>query len=399
MKRIIGTQTEAVIFTDKVDQVALEQIEQMANSPVYSGQRLRIMPDVHAGNSATIGTTCTISDKIIPNAVGVDIGCGIETARIAACGIDFELLDCFIREMIPSGMHSRAYPHPYADQIDLSQLKCFFHINSELAYNSIGTLGGGNHFIEVDRDEDGCFYLVVHSGSRHLGFEVARYYQQEAYRSLCGNSDRQIRDIIDSYKAQGRHGEIQAALEQASRRGDDIDPASAYVEGELFDDYIHDMRIVQYYAALNRRAIVDQIVSGMGWQVVESFTTVHNYIDTENMILRKGAVSAQKDELLLIPINMRDGSLICRGLGNEDWNFSAPHGAGRLLSRGKARATLSMEEYEREMHGIYTTSVSKETIDEAPMAYKSIEDIVDNITPTAQILKRIVPVYNFKACE
>jgi RNA-splicing ligase RtcB len=296
-------------------------------------------------------------------------------------------------------MHCRDIPHAYAAEIDLSELRCFREINSELAYKSIGSLGGGNHFIEVDKDDEGNFYLVVHSGSRHLGLEVATYYQQEAYKHLCGNSKIQIQQIIQEYKAQGRHREIQTAIEEAKKRVVDIDPASAYVEGSLFDDYIHDMKIVQRFAVLSRKAMINEIVSGMGWNVVEQFTTIHNYIDTERMILRKGAVSAQKDEILLIPINMRDGSLICRGKGNEDWNCSAPHGAGRLMSRGKARATLELEEFEREMQGIYTTSVNQNTIDESPMAYKSLADIVDNIEPTVEILKRIVPVYNFKASE
>ena len=399
MIRINGSETEAIIYTDVVDGIALEQLEEMTNSKVYAGQKIRVMPDVHAGNSATIGTTCTISGKAIPNAVGVDIGCGMETVRIAEEHIDFAELDRLIYERIPSGMHCRDIPHAYASEIDLSELKCFREINSELAYKSIGSLGGGNHFIEVDKDDEGNFYLVVHSGSRHLGFEVATYYQQEAYKHLCGNSKIQIQQIIQEYKAQGRHREIQEAIEEAQKRVVDIDPASAYVEGALFDDYIHDMKIVQRFAVLSRKAMVDEIVSGMGWHVVEQFTTIHNYIDAEHMILRKGAVSAQKDEILLIPINMRDGSLICRGKGNEDWNCSAPHGAGRLMSRGKARATLEMAEFEREMQGIYTTSVNQSTIDESPMAYKRLEDIVDNIEPTVEILKRIVPVYNFKASE
>ena len=399
MIRINGSETEAIIYTDVVDGIALEQLEEMTNSKVYAGQKIRVMPDVHAGNSATIGTTCTISGKAIPNAVGVDIGCGMETVRIAEEHIVFAELDRLIYERIPSGMHCRDIPHAYASEIDLSELKCFREINSELAYKSIGSLGGGNHFIEVDKDDEGNFYLVVHSGSRHLGFEVATYYQQEAYKHLCGNSKIQIQQIIQEYKAQGRHREIQEAIEEAQKRVVDIDPASAYVEGALFDDYIHDMKIVQRFAVLSRKAMVDEIVSGMGWHVVEQFTTIHNYIDAEHMILRKGAVSAQKDEILLIPINMRDGSLICRGKGNEDWNCSAPHGAGRLMSRGKARATLEMAEFEREMQGIYTTSVNQSTIDESPMAYKRLEDIVDNIEPTVEILKRIVPVYNFKASE
>ena len=407
MIEIIGKFNTALCYATTMDNGSREQIKTVCDMEEFAPSKIRIMPDVHAGKGSTIGTTMTVPDKVSPAMVGVDIGCGMETvmldkADFAECTTIEEVfakLDELIRNKIPSGMHCRDIPHAYAAEIDLSELRCFREINSELAYKSIGSLGGGNHFIEVDKDDDGNFYLVVHSGSRHLGLEVATYYQQEAYKHLCGNSKIQIQQIIQEYKAQGRHREIQAAIEEAQKRVVDIDPASAYVEGALFDDYIHDMKIVQRFAVLSRKAMVDEIVSGMGWHIVEQFTTIHNYIDTENMILRKGAVSAQKDEILLIPINMRDGSLICRGKGNEDWNCSAPHGAGRLMSRGKARATLEMEEFEREMQGIYTTSVNQSTIDESPMAYKSLADIVDNIEPTVEILKRIVPVYNFKASE
>lgn len=268
-----------------------------------------------------------------------------------------------------------------------------------MAYRSLGSLGGGNHFIEADKDDEGNIYIVVHSGSRHLGTEVAEFYQEEGYRALCGNSTRQIQELIKRLKAEGRAQEIQSAIEEAKTNTSEIPRDLAYVEGELFDDYIHDMRIVQQFAVLNRQAMMDEIVRGLKLTVEEQFTTIHNYIDTENMILRKGAVSAKKGEKLLIPINMRDGSLICVGKGNEDWNQSAPHGAGRLLSRGKAFATLTMEEFEKEMDGIFSTSINKNTLDESPMAYKRIEDIVDNITPTVDIVKRIVPIYNFKASE
>ena len=399
MIKIEGTETKVIIHTDVVDDIALAQLAKMADLKVYTGQKIIVMPDVHAGNATTIGTTATISGKVIPNAVGVDIGCGMETAKIAETEINFEKLDTLIHSEIPSGMNSRSTPHPYSSSIDLSELRCFSEINSDLAYKSIGTLGGGNHFIEIDKDDEGAYYLIVHSGSRHLGLEVAKYYQNEAYNHLCGRSKIYIQDMIKEYKAQGRHREIEAAIKAAKSRSVCVDPETAHVEGKLFDDYIHDMKIVQAFATLNRKAMVDEIVSGMGWNVTEQFTTIHNYIDTDHMILRKGAVSAKKDETLLIPINMRDGSLICRGKGNEDWNCSAPHGAGRLMSRGKARATLKLEDFEREMQGIYTTSVSKSTIDESPMAYKSLADIVDNIEPTVQILKRIIPVYNFKSNE
>ena len=399
MIKITGTKTEAIIYTDVVDEGAINQIKAMTNNVVYEGQKIRVMPDVHAGNAATVGTTVTINGMAIPNAVGVDIGCGMETVKLLEKEIDFAKLDKLIYEKIPSGRNFRATPHKLAGEIDLSRLKCYREIKSEQAYKSIGTLGGGNHFIEVDKDDEGSLYLVVHSGSRHLGVEVASYYQAEAYRYLCGCSKIQLKKLIEDYRAQGRFNEIETAINQAKKNTVNIDPAQAYLEGELFEDYIHDMKLVQHFASLNRKAMIDEIVEGMDFHVTEQFTTVHNYIDIDSMILRKGAVSAKYDEILLIPINIRDGSLICKGKGNPDWNFSAPHGAGRLISRGKARATLDMDEYQKQMQGIYTTSVNTSTLDEAPMAYKSMQDIVDNIEPTVEILKIIVPVYNFKASE
>ncbi len=399
MIKITGSKTEAIIYTDVVDEGAIKQIKAMTDNVVYEGQKIRVMPDVHAGNAATVGTTVTINGKAIPNAVGVDIGCGMETVKLLEKEIDFEKLDKLIYDKIPSGRNFRAEPHKLSSEIDLSKLKCYREIKSEQAYKSIGTLGGGNHFIEVDKDENGSLYLVVHSGSRHLGVEVASYYQSEAFRHLCGCSKIQLKKLIDDLRAEGRFDEIQTAINQAKKNNVDINPADAYLEGELFEDYIHDMKLVQQFATLNRKAMIDEIVSGMDFHITEQFTTVHNYIDTDSIILRKGAVSAKYDEILLIPINMRDGSLICKGKGNADWNFSAPHGAGRLISRGKARATLDMDEYQKQMQGIYTTSVNTNTLDEAPMAYKSMQDIVDNIEPTVEILKRIVPVYNFKASE
>lgn len=291
----------------------------------------------------------------------------------------------------------RNEPHRYAQEVDLKGLHCYEGISESRAECSIGTLGGGNHFIEVDRDEDGKLYLVVHSGSRYLGKQVAEYYQSEAYKNLCGNSKKQIEELIARLKSEGRAKEIQSQIELAYAHRADIGEDEAYVNGQLFDDYIHDMKIVQHFAVLNRKAIIDELVGVLGLTIADMFTTIHNYIDTDNMILRKGAVSAQKGEKLLIPINMRDGALICIGKGNADWNFSAPHGAGRLLSRGKARDTLSVEEFRKSMTGIYSTSINEKTLDESPMAYKRMEDIIDNILPTADILKVIKPIYNFKA--
>jgi RNA-splicing ligase RtcB len=345
----------------------------------------------------------TISDKIVPGMVGVDIGCGMETVKLSDRSIDYADLDRLIRREIPSGREVRNTPSPLNAEIDLGELRCVREANIDRAVRSIGTLGGGNHFIEVDRADNGDLYLVVHSGSRHIGTEVAGYYQDEAYRTLCGNSKQQIEETIARLKAEGRKSEIADAVKRLKaeiRRGADAIPKDlAYVSGSLFDDYIHDMKIIQRFAALNRQAMTGVILRGMGLTEVDRFTTVHNYIDTDAMILRKGSVSAKRGERLLIPINMRDGSLICIGKGNDDWNQSAPHGAGRIMSRTAAFKILSMDEYQSEMSGVFTTSVNRNTLDESPMAYKSIDEIVRNIEPTAEIAERIRPTYNFKASE
>lgn len=399
MKIIKGKYNEAKIFTDVVENEAIAQIQTICDSSAFSQSKIRIMPDVHAGAGCTIGTTMTITDKIVPNMVGVDIGCGMELIRIAEKELDLAALDKLIYERIPSGFNIRNTRHPLTSQIDLGSLRCANKVDIDMAYNSLGTLGGGNHFIEANRDDGGNIYIVVHSGSRHLGKEVAEYYQNEGYRALCGKSKQKIQELILQLKAEGRANEIQSIITKLNLNTTDVPKELAYVEGKLFDDYVHDMRLVQQFAVLNRQAMIDEIVNGLGLTVAEQFTTIHNYIDTEHMILRKGAVSAREGEKLLIPINMRDGSLICIGKGNDDWNQSAPHGAGRLMSRGKATATLTMEQFKREMEGIYSTSININTIDESPMAYKKMEDIVDNVTPTVQIVKRIVPIYNFKAGE
>lgn len=396
---IEGLYNTAKVFTDVIEDGAVAQIQAACDFAAFKGLRIRIMPDVHAGAGCTIGTTMTIKNKIVPNMVGVDIGCGMEVVQLEEKELDLQKLDKLIYERIPSGMNCRKSAHLYSAEINLEELKCFEHVNARLACKSIGTLGGGNHFIEVDTDGEGNLYLVVHSGSRHLGLEVAEYYQKEAYKTLCGNSEGQIKAAIAKLKAQGKNNKIQSTIEKMKAKRTDIPPEMAYVSGQLFDDYIHDMKLTQEFAVLNRKAMVEEIVRGLNLTVVDGFTTIHNYIDTDEMILRKGAVSAKKGERLLIPINMRDGSLICVGKGNRDWNQSAPHGAGRLMSRGQAYKTLTMEEFEKEMTGIYSTSVTPQTLDESPMAYKKLEDIVDNITPTVKIVKRITPIYNFKASE
>jgi RNA-splicing ligase RtcB len=342
----------------------------------------------------------TITDKIVPGMVGVDIGCGMETVKLAEPEIDFARLDAVIREHIPCGFEVRKKTHPLNREINLKELRCIDEVNLERANRSIGTLGGGNHFIEVAKNDAGELYLVVHSGSRHIGNEVAKYYQDEAYRSRCGNAKHQVAAVIDKLKAEGRFQEIQATIKTLkSQTHINLPKDLTYVEDGLFEDYLHDMKIIQRFAVLNRQAMVEVILREMGLTEVERFTTIHNYIDTDEMILRKGAVSAKAGEKLLIPINMRDGSLVCSGTGNPDWNFSAPHGAGRLMSRAAAFRELSMEQYQAEMSGIFSTCVVKDTLDEAPMAYKSMDEIVSQITPTADIVERIRPLYNFKAAD
>ena len=397
MIELQGKYASALVYTDVVDSESISQVINLLNQPYVAGSRVRMMPDIHAGAGCTIGTTMTITDKVCPNLVGVDIGCGMETIRIREKHIEMQQLDKLIRREIPSGFEIRNKPHRYAKEIDLEALHCAKYVDLLRAEKSIGTLGGGNHFIEADRDDEGNLYIVVHSGSRHLGLQIANYYQNAAYKALTTYSPEEIEAEIAKLKAQGRHAEIQKTLKELKTKPVHIPKPLAYVEGELLRQYLDDMRIAQRFAMLNRKAMLDVIVKGLGVHVEEQFTTIHNYIDTDYGILRKGAVSARAGEKLLIPINMRDGSLICIGKGNEDWNCSAPHGAGRLMSRGEAKQSFTVSEFKRQMEGIYTTSVGQGTLDECPMAYKSMADIVDNIGPTADILTVIKPVYNFKA--
>ena len=364
-----GKYNQAIVYAEELEASAQSQIVQLCNQPFIQGSRIRIMPDVHAGAGCTIGTTMTIADKAVPNLVGVDIGCGMETTRLKEKWLEVQKLDKVIGQKIPAGFAIRDKAHAYSKKIDLSALRCAKAAKLKLdrAYNSLGTLGGGNHFIEVDQADDGALYLIVHSGSRHLGLEVAKYYQELAYQLL---SDEE-------------------------KRG--INRALAYLSGQALEDYLHDMRIVQQFAALSRQAMTDEILRAMKLDAEASFTTIHNYIDTENRILRKGAVSAQSGEQLLIPINMRDGSLVCTGLGNPDWNQSAPHGAGRLMSRSDAKNSFTVSAFKKAMQGIYTTSVGAGTLDECPMAYKDMSVIVSQIGETVTIDQIIKPIYNFKA--
>jgi tRNA-splicing ligase RtcB len=396
MIKIEGKYNTAKVFTDNIESEARAQIMELCNQEFVKDSIIRIMPDTHAGAGCTIGTTMTITDKIVPNLVGVDIGCGMETIKLKQKNIDLKKLDKVIYNCIPSGFDIRKKQHKYSENIDFHSLVCKNFVNLERARLSIGTLGGGNHFIEVNKDNYGALYLVVHSGSRHLGKQVAEYYQELAYKELT-DINRLKDETVKKLKAEGREKEILIEIQKISPVK--ISKQLAYVQGESYNNYLHDMKIVQQYAVYNRKAMVDEIISRMGLEIEEQFTTIHNYIDLDNMILRKGAISARKGERVLIPINMRDGSLICIGKGNKDWNYSAPHGAGRLMSRRKAKETISLEEFKKSMEGIYTTTVNRSTLDECAFAYKPMEEIVNNIQDTVEIVDIIKPVYNFKASE
>lgn len=402
MFEIKGKHNTAKVFTDLVEDTAVEQLRTLMDQEFVKGSTVRIMPDVHAGKGCTIGTTMTIIDKICPNLVGVDIGCGMTTISLYERDIDLERLDDVIRKHVPSGFNVHAAEPDYVDfdivNESLNDLRCKGHVDLNRARLSVGTLGGGNHFIEVDKDDEGHLYLVIHSGSRHLGHEIATYYQNLAEKQMAGNDTDRINKVIDKLRAEGRHREIADELRKLKDRRIDIPKDLAYLTGDLFDAYIHDMEIAQDYAYLNRRAMMLTILEHAGLTWSYAFDTVHNYIDVGNtIILRKGAVSAKLGEVLLIPMNMRDGSLICKGKGNKDWNYSAPHGAGRLMSRAQAKKQFSVEEFVDSMSGIYTTSIGNDTLDECPMAYKPMQSIIDNIGDTVEILNVIRPIYNFKA--
>ena len=396
MIELQGKYNSAKVFTDSIEQEAIAQIINLLNQEFVSGSTIRIMPDAHAGAGCTIGTTMTINDRVVPNLVGVDIGCGMETVILKNTNVELSQLDKVIHELIPVGFAIRAKAHPFNDEIDLNELRCAKRVNLDRAIMSMGTLGGGNHFIELDKDEEGRLYLVIHSGSRNLGKQVADHYQKAAVRELERNrSERSM--LVSKLTQEGRKAEIEVELKKLNYQK--IDRSLAFTEGQLFEDYIFDMTITQRYALLNRQAIVKDIVKAMKFKVEDQFTTVHNYIDMSTMILRKGAISAKKDERVIIPINMRDGSLICSGKGNPDWNYSAPHGAGRLMSRKAANQRIPLTQFKEAMKGIYSSTVTKATIGESPFAYKPLEDIVNNIGATAEIIKTIKPLYNFKAAD
>lgn len=401
MLEIKGKRNTAICYAKVVEDEAIEQIRNMCDYELAEGSQIRIMPDVHSGKGCTIGTTMTVTDKVCPNIVGVDIGCGMYTVKLAEKELNFEKID-EAAHFIPSGKdvwEGRLEP------FDLERLKCFRSLKqSRRLQRSLGTLGGGNHFIEIDISKDGSYYLVIHSGSRNLGKQVAEIYQNLAIDLHMGKEEyfKKRDQIIEEYKAAGRRLEIQDVLKILKNSFEtqmlEVPEGLCWLYGTYLEDYLHDVEICQEFARRNREKMAEILLERTGLTAVEGFHTVHNYIDTEEMILRKGAIAAHKGEKVLIPINMRDGSVIAMGKGNPEWNYSAPHGAGRIMSRSKAKENLNLDEYVRAMKGIYTTSVNLETLDEAPMAYKSLEDIVDVIREAVDIVEIMKPVYNFKAC-
>lgn len=402
MQVITGKRATAICYAAVAEADAIEQIRRMCDYEITDGSKIRIMPDVHSGVGCTIGTTMTIVDKVVPNVVGVDIGCGMYTVELGKEDIDLEALD-EAAHGIPSG---RDTWEGRIERFDLTELHCYRNLTrSKHIERSLGTLGGGNHFIEVDEASDGRKYLVIHSGSRNLGKQVAEHYQALAVDLCSGKSDYYDKreELIRDYKEQGRRCEIQAALKELWAQYAAKDPTLpadlCYLFGRHMQDYLHDVEICQAFARRNRELMAEVLLEKLGLSALSSFHTIHNYIDTKEMILRKGAISAREGELVLIPVNMRDGSILAVGKGNPEWNYSAPHGAGRLMSRTKAREILDLAEYQNAMAGIYTTSVNERTIDEAPMAYKSMDDILGCIGDTATVIDIIKPIYNYKASE
>ena len=398
MLEIKGKVNTAICFAKVIEDEAIDQIRRMCDTEMTRGSKIRIMPDVHSGKGCTIGTTMTITDKAVPNLVGVDIGCGMYTVKLGNIVIDFDKMDeaCHI---IPSGFNTwGSVKWPF----DLTELRCYRELSRTRRLNkSLGTLGGGNHFIEIDISEDGTKYLVVHSGSRNLGNQVAQYYQRLAIDLNRGKEEYFVKrdQIIEEYKAAGRRNELQAALKALKweKKNTDLPDDLCYLYGKYLEDYLHDIEICQNFARMNREKMAEIILGNLKLEALDTFHTIHNYIDTKEMILRKGAIAAHKGELVLIPINMRDGSVLAYGKGNPDWNYSAPHGAGRIMSRTKARDVIGMDDYRKAMEGIYTTSVNAHTLDEAPMAYKPIEDIISAIGDSVDIVEVLKPIYNFKA--
>ena len=410
MFELSGKYNTCKIFTDNCDSETISQLTNLLNQESVKGSKIRIMPDTHAGKGCVIGTTMTLQDKVIPNLVGVDIGCGMLAIKLKEKEIDLKLLDEVINKYVPAGfeIHESPVSRSFADKI-------IAPVDVDKAFRSLSSLGGGNHFLEIDRDSRGNLWLVIHTGSRRLGVEVCEYYQNRAYEKLQesakgGSLKQLINSAISELKAAHREKEISKQIEKIKadyeRKNDTKVPRElAYLIGQDFDDYIHDMQLTQQHAAINRKCIADTIITKMDLHPVSKdccydedyFDTIHNYIDCDNMILRKGSVSAELGELLIIPMNMRDGSLICIGKGNPDWNYSAPHGAGRIMSRSQAKDRVNLDDFEESMKGIYSTSVCASTIDESPFVYKPMQEIMDNIKDTVEIVDIIKPIYNFKA--
>ena len=399
---IKGKVNTAICYAKVVEEEAIEQIRRMCDYPMTEGSEIRIMPDVHAGKGCTIGTTMTVKDKVVPNVVGVDIGCGMYTVNLGKSDIDFARMD-EAAHYIPSGMNVW---EGRKEHFDLTGLACYRELkDAKRLERSLGTLGGGNHFIEIDEAADGTRYLIIHSGSRNLGKQVAEHYQNLAVK-LDRGYDRyfeQREEIIRTYKEMGRKNEIEGALKQLHFTVYESEPTMpedlCYLSGRYLEDYLHDVVICQAFAKRSREKMAEIILERTGMSAVEGFHTIHNYIDTEEMILRKGAIAAHNGEKVLIPINMRDGSILAVGKGNKEWNYSAPHGAGRIMSRAKAKSTLTLSDYRKTMEGVYTTSVNEQILDEAPMAYKSLADIIDVIRESVDVIDVMKPIYNFKASD
>jgi tRNA-splicing ligase RtcB (3'-phosphate/5'-hydroxy nucleic acid ligase) len=407
MIELKGRYTTAKVFTDNIDQETISQIINLCNQDFTKESTIRIMPDTHAGKGCVIGFTADLGNKVIPNLIGVDIGCGMLTVELGKIKLDLQTLDNIIHKYVPSGRNT--HEGRIVKFSKLQDLHCYRELKEiKWIERSIGTLGGGNHFIEVNQDDKDNTYLVIHSGSRNLGKQVAEYYQNIAIELRSGREEYYIEKerIIKEYKEQGRRQEIQSALKkletQFKKSEPDYPKELCFLENEWRKKYLHDMDICQQYANLNRESIANLILSAyFGSTIVDHihFQTIHNYINFKDNIIRKGSISAYEGEKVLIPINMRDGSILAVGKGNSDWNYSAPHGAGRLMSRTKAKEKISMEEYQKSMENIFTTSVNLSTLDEAPMAYKSMDEIINNVGDTVDILKIIKPIYNFKAGE
>lgn len=379
METIKGAYTSAHIYTTNnnetaIDQYAMAQLQMICDHESSKGCCIRVMPDVHPGKVGTIGLTMTIGERIIPNLIGIDIGCGMTLAQIKGKKNEYQKLDTVIRDSVPSGFNNRSKAHRFADEFDFNALRCASHVRTDKAILSLGSLGSGNHFIEVDKDEDGNLYVVIHTGSRHLGKEVTEYYLNEGQKYLKDN-------------------------------GIDVPYEITWLEGKLKEDYLHDLQIVQQFASLNREIILDELVKGMKWKILDSYECIHNYVDASEEtlntfgapMLRKGAISAKKDEQVIIPINMRDGIILGTGLGNTEWNCSAPHGSGRIMKREDVKNSFTVSAFKSEMKGIYSSCIGKDTLDEAPFAYRSIDEIAEVISDTVTINKIIRPVYNFKA--